>query len=97
MRKNGKVGKSLYMARVREVQDECAKRMIHDGLSVSEIKGHIDRNVATPIARNTIKRFVQYGRGSGRMVYVRGPASPTLFAIVEGIGFELVLRRVKNS
>lgn len=87
-----------YMAKVREIQDEVRARFIQNSDTIKDIVEHTGKHQAKPTSGTTIRRFLQYGRGAGRMYYgPRGPSSTTLLGCADAVGFEFILRYKKNQ
>ena len=79
------------------IQEQVNRSIIEDDFSIKEMKERIDHNQPRPIAKSTLDRFVNYGRSGSRKYYVRGPAAPTLFAILHGAGFAFNIQKVMNT
>lgn len=82
-----------YLRMVRNVQDEFSKQFIHDQIKPSEVRKRIIAKPGGYIADQTVKRFLNYGRGNKRMTYVRGPFATTVFAVAEALGFKVSVTR----
>lgn len=82
-----------YLRMVRGVQEEFSRQFIHDDLKVAEVRRRIVAKPGGYIADATVKRFLQYGRGGRKMVYVRGPFATTVFAVAEALGFKVNVTR----
>jgi len=85
-----------YKKMVRDVQDELARRNIHLKTTTKEITKKINSTPACSISKNTVDRFLNYGRGGKYMFYVYGPYMTTTCAIADAMGMEFVLRPKSN-
>ena len=86
-----------YKKLVREVQDELSSQYIHENLSIKQVVDRINSAPGSSIANGTVSRFFHFGKGGGKLGYVRGPYATTLFSIADAIDFEVVIQPRSSS
>jgi hypothetical protein len=81
-----------HWASVRSIQDEFSRQYIHENLNIKRV---VERS---QVGRQTVKRFMQFGRSTGKLgySYFHGPTVTTIFGIADALGLNLKLEK-KNG
>ena len=78
-----------YLDLVFQIQQEFARRAIHEKLTPGKATKAICAQKGGYITCGTVKRFFNYGDDGKRYTYTRGPYMTTTAAIADVLGFEL--------